>query len=151
MKAWFLLVPLMLGVAASQVSAADSGGLGGVLKDAATDAAGQAARDTIDKTAPRSDRDRDVRDRDRRDDRDRDVRDRDRRDRDVRDRDRRDDRDREVRDRDRSDDRNRDRDRRDRDYRDRDRRDGPGNSYEHRRDGRGAQDNPGRGKKNRDD
>lgn len=134
MKALVLLVPLMLGIAAGQASAADSGGLGTVLKDAATDAAGQAARDTIDKTAPRrDDRDRDVRDRDR----DR----RDGRDRDVRDRDRRDDRDR---DRDR-----RDRDRRDRDYRDRD--DAPGKSYEHRRDGRGAQDNPGRGKKKNGD
>lgn len=94
MKAWFLLVPLMIGVAAGQASAADGGGLGTVLKDAATDAAGQAARDTIDKTAPRRD-DRDVRDRDR--------------------------------------------DRRDW----RDRGDGPGKSYDHRRDGRGAQDNPG--------
>ncbi|CAA7621553.1 Prostatic spermine-binding protein [Candidatus Terasakiella magnetica] len=96
---WVLTVlPLLAGPAA----AADGPGLGTIFKDAATQAAGQAARDTIDKTVPKS-ADRDYRDKDRGKDKDRD-------------------------------------------YRDRDRRDAPGNSYEHRRDGRGRDDNPGRGR-----
>lgn len=78
MKLWGIGVILAALAAGGPASAADGGGLGTVLKDAAADAAGQAARDAVDKAAPRRDSDRDVRDRDRREDRDR--RDRDRRD-----------------------------------------------------------------------
>ncbi|CAA7617900.1 Prostatic spermine-binding protein precursor [Magnetospirillum sp. SS-4] len=103
--------------------AADGPDLGTVLKDAA----GQAAKDTIDKTVKPSDRDRDYRDRDR-DRKDGDRKDRDRKDKDRKDGDRKD---------------------KDRGYRDRG--DAPGKSYEHRRDGRGLEDNPGRGRgKDRD-
>ena len=121
MKKLLLVVVSALALLSGPVFAADDAGLGAVLKDAATQAVGQAAKDTIDKTV-KTPTDRDSRDKDR-DYRDRDSRDKDR---DYRDRDRRD---------------------KDRDYRDRDRRDSaPGNSYEHRRDGRGRDENPGRGR-----
>ena len=109
MKKLLLVVVSALALLSGPVFAADDAGLGAVLKDAATQAVGQAAKDTIDKTV-KTPTDRDSRDKDR------DYRDRDRRDK-------------------------------DRDYRDRDRRDSaPGNSYEHRRDGRGRDENPGRGR-----
>ncbi|MDO8608270.1 MAG: Prostatic spermine-binding protein precursor [Phaeospirillum sp.] len=120
MKKLLLAAVSALALLSGAAFAADDAGLGTVLKDAATQAVGQAAKDTIDKTV-KTPTDRDSRDKDR------DYRDKDR--------------DRRDKDRDRRD--------KDRDYRDRDRRDAPGNSYEHRRDGRGRDDNPGRGR-NRD-